>query len=103
MQFNRRTVIPRRIIFFIFSIGFSLHSHAHKPLCSHTREALSTGPGAANGTYKMQFSLFDAATGTGQIGSAVTNSSVTAANGIFTVNLNLIAPNALTGARAGSN
>ena len=43
----------------------------------------------ANGTYEMQFRLFDTqAAGTGtQLGSTITNASVPATNGIFAVNL----------------
>jgi hypothetical protein len=40
---------------------------------------------AANGTYQMQFALFDGSNA--QIGSTITNSSVQVANGIFTVTL----------------
>jgi hypothetical protein len=47
---------------------------------------LTDGPAAANGTYQMQFGLFDAAGGGNQIGATQT-SSVTVTNGIFTVNL----------------
>ncbi len=47
---------------------------------------LTDGALAANGTYQMQFGLFDTATGGSQIGATQT-SSVTVANGIFTVNL----------------
>jgi len=48
---------------------------------------LTDGAAAANGTYEMQFKLFDSAGGATQIGSTITNSSVTVANGIFTVTL----------------
>ncbi len=41
----------------------------------------------ASGTYQMQFSIFDAASGGAQIGTTITNSSVAVANGVFTVNL----------------
>ena len=42
---------------------------------------------AANGPYEMQFSLFDAASGGGQIGSTETHNTVSVVNGIFTVEL----------------
>src|SRR5687767_12283999 len=48
---------------------------------------LTDGPAAASGTYEMQFSLFTALTGGSQVGSTITNSSVTVTNGTFTVNL----------------
>jgi hypothetical protein len=48
---------------------------------------LTDGATAANGTYEMQFKLYDAASAGAQIGSTATNNSVAVANGIFTVNL----------------
>lgn len=42
---------------------------------------------AANGTYEMQFGLFDAVSGGTQIGSTVTNSNVSVVSGVFTVTL----------------
>ncbi len=41
----------------------------------------------ANGTYAMQFALFDAAAGGAQIGSTISNATVQVVGGIFTVNL----------------
>src|SRR5258708_11004074 len=42
---------------------------------------------AANGTYQMTFSLFDAVTAGTQQSSTITNNSVSVVNGIFTVQL----------------
>jgi outer membrane lipoprotein-sorting protein len=42
---------------------------------------------AANGTYQMQFSLYDALTGGAQQGTTIVNNSVTVTNGVFTVAL----------------
>ncbi|MBV9241021.1 MAG: hypothetical protein JO314_03340, partial [Acidobacteria bacterium] len=42
---------------------------------------------AANGTYDMQFKLFDTAGGGAQLGSTVTNATVQVTGGIFTVQL----------------
>ena len=42
---------------------------------------------AANGTYQMQFSLYDALSGGTQLGSTITNNTVTVTNGVFTVQL----------------
>ena len=42
---------------------------------------------AANGTYQIQFGLFDAQSGGNQIGATQTNAVVTVTDGIFTVNL----------------
>ena len=47
---------------------------------------LNDSAATANGTYEMQFALFDA--DGAQIGSTITNSSVSVVNGIFTVTLN---------------
>src|SRR5262252_2992471 len=46
---------------------------------------LTDGGATANGTYEMQFKLFDGANN--QIGSAVTNSAVIVSDGVFTVTL----------------
>ena len=53
---------------------------------------LSDGVVAANGSYDMEFRLFDASTNVTQIGSTITRSqaggtAVTVTNGVFTVNL----------------
>lgn len=48
---------------------------------------LNDGVSAANGTYEMQFKLFDALSAGTQIGSTVTNNSVTVTSGVFTVTL----------------
>src|SRR5262249_47490015 len=46
----------------------------------------------ANGPYEMTFSLFDAPNSGTQIGSTITNPTVTVAGGIFTVNLDFGLP-----------
>jgi hypothetical protein len=46
---------------------------------------LTDGGDAANGTYDLRFSLYDAAAGGGQVGLAVTNTSMAVSNGTFTV------------------
>lgn len=48
---------------------------------------LSNTGGAANGTFEMQFRLYNAASGGAQIGATVTNASVSVAQGSFTVQL----------------
>lgn len=58
---------------------------------------LTDGSTAASGTYQMQFSLYDAASGPTQIGSTITDSNVAVTNGIFTVQLSFAAPNAFDG------
>lgn len=46
---------------------------------------LTDGAMAANGTYEMQFRLFDAESGGTQTGATISNNSVTVTSGIFTV------------------
>jgi hypothetical protein len=48
---------------------------------------LNDGVTVANGTYEMEFKLFDALSGGTQIGSTITNTGITVTNGIFTVQL----------------
>lgn len=48
---------------------------------------LIDGALAANGTYEMQFKLFDAVSAGTRIGSTITNSTVSVTNGVFTVSL----------------
>src|SRR5688500_5831422 len=48
---------------------------------------LTDNTAVANGTYQMQFALFDASTAGTQIGATIENSSVAVVNGIFTIQL----------------
>ena len=48
---------------------------------------LNDGAAAASGTYNMQFSVWDAASGGNQLGSTITNTNVSVVNGVFTVTL----------------
>src|SRR5437867_792005 len=41
----------------------------------------------ANGNYDLRCALFDAASGSGQVGNPITNAPVTVSNGLFTVTL----------------
>jgi hypothetical protein len=59
--------------------------------------SLTDGGAAANGTYQMQFRLFDAASGGTQVGPVLSNVPATAANGVFTVTLDF-GSSPLTGA-----
>lgn len=52
---------------------------------------------AANGTYQMQFSLYDALSAGTQVGATITNDTVTVTNGVFSVVLNFTEPNAFDG------
>ena len=58
---------------------------------------LTDGGNPANGSFQMQFKLFDAVSGGTQIGSTLTDIPVTATNGVFSVKLDFGA-NALSGA-----
>ena len=48
---------------------------------------LAEGGAAANGSYDLQFTLFDSASGGTQVGATQTSSGVTVTNGVFTVQL----------------
>lgn len=69
-----------------FSLFVLIGVQAQTPVFTY-QGSLTDGLSPAVGTYEMQFALFDAATGGTQIGSTITNSSVSVANGIFTVQL----------------
>lgn len=58
---------------------------------------LNDGGSAANGSFQMEFKLFDALAGGNQIGATIANSSVSVAQGAFAVSLDFGA-NAFTGA-----
>ena len=58
---------------------------------------LNDGGNAANGTYDMQFKLFDTLAGGVQVGVTQTNAAVTVTTGVFAVSLDF-GPNAFTGA-----
>jgi hypothetical protein len=48
---------------------------------------LDAAGGPANGSYDLQFAVFDASNGGSQIGSTLTNSATAVSNGLFTVTL----------------
>jgi microcystin-dependent protein len=57
---------------------------------------LNTGTNAANGSYDMTFTLYDANVGGNTIAGPITNSAVAVSNGLFTVTLNF-GPGVFTG------
>lgn len=67
-------------------LAFVMVANAQTPAFTYQgRLTDSTLPGG--GTYQMTFALFDALSGGTQIGTTITNTSVTVANGVFSVNL----------------
>jgi len=48
---------------------------------------LNDGAGPANGSYDLQFSVYDAATNGSQVGGVLTNAATSVSNGLFTVTL----------------
>jgi hypothetical protein len=59
--------------------------------------SLTDGGSAANGSFQMQFKLFDAVSGGAQVGSTLTDLPITATNGVFSVSLDF-GTSALNGA-----
>jgi len=66
----------------VFAVGVSAQTTAF-----NYQGRLTDGSSAANGTYEMQFRLLNASSGGTQVGSTITNNSVTVTNGIFYVSL----------------
>ena len=83
MKFNLR------LIFTALTFCLLLGSAVQAQTASFTYQGkLTDNTLAATGTYQIQFSLFDAASGGSQIGATQTNAAVTVSNGVFTVSLN---------------
>lgn len=76
----------RLLVWTLFVFLFSIPALAQTTAFTY-QGRLTDGASAANGTYQMQFSLFDAVSTGAQVGSTITNNSVTVANGVFTVTL----------------
>ena len=70
----------------LFVFAVAVVASAQNPAFSY-QGRLTDGPGPANGTYNMQFSLFDSLAAGSQVGSTITNTNVSVVNGIFTVTL----------------
>lgn len=81
------------ILLLIFLFAFSIE--AQTTAFSYQGKLNDSGI-AANATFQMEFRLFDALMGGNQIASTVTNSNVTATQGVFSVDLDFGA-NAFTG------
>lgn len=85
-------IVTPALILLVFAVGVFAQTTAFT-----YQGRLTDGVSAANGTYEMQFSLFSVSSGPGQIGSTITNSTVTVTNGTFTVTLDF-GSNAFDGA-----
>src|SRR5215813_14374545 len=78
-----RIAVRWLLIFILFG-----NQHAYAQTTTFTYQGkLSDNGAGANGSYDMQFTLFDAANGGTQQGSTLTVSSVTVTAGIFTAQL----------------
>jgi hypothetical protein len=80
------------IAFFIFAVSTAAQTTAF-----NYQGKLTSGGNPANGSFQMEFKLFDALSNGTQIGATVVNSSVSVAQGVFAVSLDFGA-NAFTGA-----
>ena len=83
-------------------LAATLVAFAFGTICAQTtafnyQGSLKDGGTAANGSFQMQFKLFDSVGGAGQIGSTITDIPVTVTAGIFSVKLDF-GSNALSGA-----
>jgi hypothetical protein len=82
MKFNLHKIFIALIVSLFFA---AVAANAQTSSFSYQGK-LTEGALAANGSYQMQFALFNAATGGNQIGATQTN-SVAVTNGVFMVNL----------------
>src|ERR1043166_4656499 len=76
------------LVFCIFLVG-SLIAPSISPQTTQFayQGALKDGVNNANGNYDFQFALFDSASAGNQVGTTITQNSVTVANGVFSVPL----------------
>lgn len=91
-------MIHSRVITILTAAGLSavLCRTAHAQAISYQGHLLDSGA-PANGAYDVRFKLFDAGTGSNQLGSVLTNSPVAVSNGLFSVMLDF-GSNVFTGA-----
>lgn len=76
------------LLIFVFALTLTWVGAVQGQTSSFTYQgSLNDGAAPANGTYQMQFALFDAATDGVQQGSTITNNSVSVVNGVFAVQL----------------
>src|SRR5258708_2155908 len=76
------------LVTLVCALAFAGATTAFAQTTTFTYQGRLTDMGtSANGNYDLQFKLFDAAGGGGQIGSTITNAVVSVTNGVFTVSL----------------
>ena len=92
-----KTMLPR-VGVFVFCVALFVISATAQTSSFSYQGRLNDGAAPANGTYQMQFSLWDAVGAGTQQGSTITNMSVSVVNGIFTVQLDFTAAPFASGA-----
>ena len=68
-----------------FSLLFACSAFAQTPATFTYQGRLNDNGNPANGSYELQFAIFDALTGGNMVAGPVTNTPVAASNGLFTV------------------
>lgn len=90
-----------RYLAIFFAATFALAYAASPAFCQTTsfnyQGRLTEANSPPTGTYQMQFSLFNLLTGGTQIGTTITNNSVSVVDGVFSVSLSFTAANAFDG------
>ncbi|MBP9109649.1 MAG: collagen-like protein, partial [Pyrinomonadaceae bacterium] len=84
-----KTMFPR-VAVFVFCVMLAVSTYAQTSTFTY-QGRINDGASPANGTYNMQFSIWDAVAGGAQLGSTITNTSVSVVNGVFTVQLDYTA------------
>lgn len=90
-------MIRRAIIVLLLAPIFAFQDVAAQTTAFNYQGRLTDGGNPANGSFQMQFKLFDALSGGNQIGSTLNDVPVTVSQGVFSVKLDFGA-NALSGA-----
>ena len=75
----------KKLIFGLFGVLCLMASASGQTTAFTYQGRLLNNSAPANGTYDMQFTLYDALSGGSQVGTPLTNSTVAVTNGLFTV------------------
>jgi len=75
------------IVYALFACQLFVFQAFSQPTTFKYQGSLTDGGSPANGSFQMQFKLFDAVSGGAQIGSTLNDLPVTATNGAFSVSL----------------